>query len=1201
MTDHATDQRILANSLHFHALLQSAYAAWEQDKPDIAAGLAQHAAYFAWYNGIGQMVSRELEDLLLAIGEAHVPPPTARHHQTTPQRVLHILTAAYGIGGHTRLARRWIEHDTGRNHSLVLTQQGSLPVPESLQQTLRVSARQLLNLTDGNSNYLDRARQLRQAAEGYDLVVLHTHPHDVIPMIALATLPAEIPVLFLNHVSYVFWLGASISNLIVNLAQGCIDFSARRRGLPLENCNAILPIPLELPLASISRADIRCQLGIGNDDIVLFSSGSAQKYTPVDGIDFRDFVRSALRKHPKTHLCIAGPQPNDFWQALAEEAPGRIHPLGLLDDSTHASFYHAADIYLDSLPLGSGTSILEAASTGLPILVFAPPSWQAANLGFEQDHIPRDLHFFESRAAYEERLDALITAPEQRRFFGNAVSALVRRSGMGPLWTTLLEDAYALAARIPRRRPTGTALFTRIEATDRFMLKLHTDAGNTHSPDTPDIASLPQAALATLFDVSQPPIHNSSHSYSRWQGKRQLNELDALLHRERVAQLWPERLLCEFILTLSDDEAPLLAETIDSLASQYYDGWQLTIMARSPSPEPEFHHTSSPVRWIECADEQARISAFNERLIDSPANWIGLFTCGTRFAPNLLLALGDHAALNPGWKVVYADEDCLDNEGGHQAPLFKPDFNLELLRSTDYIGGIFVRRDTLVSISGASLHPQAEAYDTVLRTVDHYGDDAIGHIADILLHTSPQTRTQGAADEVRRALSEHLLRRNQESTLEDGLAGTPGTHIVYQHEAPTSVSIIIPTRNRLDLLGPCIESLLKETPGEYWEIIIVNNDSDDPAQEAYYTALSGALAGRFQLLRHPGEFNFAAMNNRAAEIARGEFLLLLNNDTVCIHQGWLEALLAQGQRQDVGIVGARLLYPDTLRIQHAGVILGMSGSAGHVFCDAVGHDEGGYLGRALLDQEYSSVTGACLLIRKSLYQEAGGLDAEAFKASFNDLDLCLRIRQHGLRIIYTPHATLLHHGSASQNAQPANAARVAAFQREKATFLKRWGTSLSKDPAWNPNLSLSETTPQVEAELAIPWSPAFHERPRILTLPATGMGAAEYRNVAPLRALHQSGHIHYAVSCQPSAGLDRAPTPVELARMAPDSLLIHTPVDDVRSSALQQYKEFTPEILRIFSLDDLITDIPADNPTARLYRQISCVNACNGASQPATG
>ena len=677
-------------------------------------------------------------------------------------------------------------------------------------------------------------------------------------------------------------------------------------------------------------------------------------------------------------------------------------------------------------------------------------------------------------------------------------------------------------------------------------------------------------------------LRTETKNYHGWVHAKTIGELDAKIYQEHAKNLWKTRRLFEFCLVLEPGREPLLADSIDAISQQYYDGWRLTIFARTPSPEAEFTRGGSPVRWIQLPENSSPTEAINAHLIQSTAHWIGLFECGTRLAPQLLLSLSDYLAIHPEWRLVYTDEDTIDEVGNRLSPLFKPDFNLELLRSTDYIGSLFVERDALLAAGGYAKNAEATYLDIALRIVDSLGDPALGHIPDVLVHVpTPAFRraTEGGAAQ---ALREHFSRRGIAAEIFQGLSEGSTCRILYQHPATPLVSIIIPTRNRLDLLGPCIESLLRETPSAHWELILVDNDSDDPALPAYYETLQAMLPGRLQLLRHPGSFDFAAMNNRAAEIACGDYLLLLNNDTVCIHDDWLEAMLNQAQRPDVGIVGARLLYPDTLRIQHAGIVLGMSGAAGHIFSEAIGHDEGGYLDRALLDQEYSAVTGACLMIRADLYRDLGGLDGELFKVSYNDIDLCLKVRDRGLKVIYTPHATLLHHGSASQNATAPTSDKIANFQRETARFIKHWLPRLATDPAWNRHLSLASTTPEIEAEIVPTWNPDFRDRPRILALPAATAGTAEYRNLAPLRALHAKGEVQYAATCQARAGFDRAPTPIELARAAPDTLLIHAPVDNVRGLALQEYKTHNSGILRVFSLDDLITNIPADNPTSSL-------------------
>ncbi|MDR3300817.1 MAG: glycosyltransferase, partial [Candidatus Accumulibacter sp.] len=327
-----------------------------------------------------------------------------------------------------------------------------------------------------------------------------------------------------------------------------------------------------------------------------------------------------------------------------------------------------------------------------------------------------------------------------------------------------------------------------------------------------------------------------------------------------------------------------------------------------------------------------------------------------------------------------------------------------------------------------------------------------------------------------------------------------------------------------------------------------------------------------------GEFDFSAMNNRAARQARGEYLLLLNNDTECIHNDWLDVMMSHAQRPDVGIVGARLLFPKTLRIQHAGMVLGIDQRAEHVFTHLT-YDAPGYMNRALVDQEYSAVTGACLLIRTAIFHAVAGLDA-TLKTLCQDVDLCLKVKELGYRVIWTPSATLLHHASATLGRKP-DAQKSAIIQLEYKESLARWKHRFTNDPAWNRNLSLGlrNVIPSLEKELVIPWNPDFHDRPRILAMPATGHGTVEYRLAGPLRALNAQGRLHYAVVCQPRHDEAQfAPHSVELDRLAPDVLLLDTPVDDIRCLALLSCKEWNPEIFRVCLLDDLITMVPESNP-----------------------
>ncbi len=707
---------------------------------------------------------------------------------------------------------------------------------------------------------------------------------------------------------------------------------------------------------------------------------------------------------------------------------------------------------------------------------------------------------------------------------------------------------------------------------------VHASAHDSNAPTPAATTGQGQEASIAQDRITETRRRND-YAYQRWIAGKSLDELDAAIFQEHAKKLWKTRLLFEFCLVLEPGDEPFLADSIDSISQQYYDGWRLSIFAHSPSPEAEFMRDESAVRWIEIPEAADAATLINEHLIQTPSNWIGFFECGTRFAPQFLLTLADYIATHPEWRLIYSDEDALDENGDRSSPRFKPDFNLELLRSTDYIGNLFVERNSLLSVGGYARIAGAECLDMALNVADTAGEKTMGHIPDVLVHIPAAAGRQHSETAALQALRNHLARRDLSAEVLQGLAEATTRRILYHHPGTPRVSIIIPTRNRLELLKPCVESLFEQTRYPDWELVLVDNGSDDPAVLAYYDEIRTRHADRIQMLHFDAPFNFSAMNNLAAGKARGDYLLLLNNDTECIHDDWLDAMMNHAQRSEVGIVGARLLFPDSLKVQHAGVVLGMTGTAGHVFINALAHDEPGYLNRAICEQEFSAVTGACLLIRKSIFDEVGGLDAQDFKVSYNDIDLCLKVRQRGYRILWTPFATLLHHGSATQFDDIHNPQKIAAFQQECNEFYRRWQPEIIEDPAWNRNLSLVQTVPIVEDELAARWNTDFHDRPRILVMPVSAQGAAEYRNLTPLRALHAAGKVQFASACQPRADFERAPMPVELARLAPDTLIMHAPVDNVRGQALLRYQQFNHDIFRIYALDDLITHLPPDNPS----------------------
>ncbi len=521
-----------------------------------------------------------------------------------------------------------------------------------------------------------------------------------------------------------------------------------------------------------------------------------------------------------------------------------------------------------------------------------------------------------------------------------------------------------------------------------------------------------RAALSANSGVNKIPTTDRESEYAQWCLKHQLQESDLRYFQEHVGKLWKKQPLFEFILILRPGQEALLADTIDSLAAQFYDGWRLSIFARAPSPDPEFSAESAKVRWIQTEGENAVADAVNQRIAQSPANWFGFFECGTQFPQQLLLICGDYIATRPKWQLIYTDDDTINAEELRQAPRFKPDCNPDLLRATDYIGSFLAEKNALLAAGGYPHHPGGERYDLVLRLLDSQGEDSIGHIPDVLGHI-PHSVTPAAENEAAlRALQAHFDRLLLRAEILPGFVAGQTRRIVYQHETQPKVSIVIPTRNRLDLLGECLGNLLSYTAYPNWELLIVDNGSDNPDVATYYQALRDGLPGRTEIIDYPGDFNFAAMNNRAAQAVSGDYLLLLNNDTLALHDDWLDVMMSHAQRPEIGIVGARLIAPGGRSLQHAGMVLGMHGTAGSAF-EGLSVEETGDMLRAQVEQNVSAVSGACMLVRKSLYLAVDGMDENTFGIANGDVDLCLKIRRQGYRALWTPHATLLHHGAAT--------------------------------------------------------------------------------------------------------------------------------------------------------------------------------------------
>ncbi len=391
-----------------------------------------------------------------------------------------------------------------------------------------------------------------------------------------------------------------------------------------------------------------------------------------------------------------------------------------------------------------------------------------------------------------------------------------------------------------------------------------------------------------------------------------------------------------------------------------------------------------------------------------------ILACGTGAAYRAAAGQAGQENYGPGVGIIYADDDLLDAAGRRIAPHFKPDWNAELFQHFDFLTGACILRATPSDLEQAQGPYWAAQIVTAAITAGD-GKRACLHVPHIFHHRRIRPLPQVPA----------------------ALPIAP---------ALPAVSVIVPTRNGLNLLRTCLNGLERTTYPDV-EIIVVDNGSDDPATLAYLDTLDPV---RCQVLRAPGPFNFSTLNNRAANIAHGHLLCLLNNDIEVLTPDWLEIMATQALRDDVGAVGARLLYPDG-RIQHAGVVLGICGGAAHAH-RLINPDHEGYFRRHALPQFVSAVTAACLVVRRDRFWAAGGLDETNFAVAFNDVDLCMRLNARGWQSLYEPRATLIHHESVSRgfDRDPIGAARLAGELEAMKTL---WKTGEEVDPFHHPQLS----------------------------------------------------------------------------------------------------------------------------------------------------
>ena len=566
------------------------------------------------------------------------------------------------------------------------------------------------------------------------------------------------------------------------------------------------------------------------------------------------------------------------------------------------------------------------------------------------------------------------------------------------------------------------------------------------------------------------PLPLAVSEYDRW-----VRDYDTLAEEDR-AQIracidrFAYRPLISVVMPAYETPERLLREAIGSVRAQLYPNWELCI-ADDASPSDrvtsvlrELTAEDARIKWIKRDHNGHIAAATNSALALASGEFVAFMDHDDLLAEHALFEIAAELNAHPETDLIYSDEDQVGPTGRRYQPYFKPDWNIDLLLGHNVFSHLGVFRRELLTRIGAlreGVVDGSQDYDLVLRAAGETKPSRIRHIPEVLYHwrrmseesSFSQVHLDRCIAAARQGIREYLKAQGVQGAEVLGASAIPTwTRVRWPLPLPPRVSLIVPTRDQAELLSKCVSGLLHRTNYPDLELLIVDNDSrEQPTLELFERLRAD---NRVRILQMPGQFNYSTLNNRAVHEATGEIIVLVNNDIDVIDGGWLRELVSIAVRPDVGAVGPKLLFGDG-RIQHAGVVLGVGshgtgpGVAGH-FGYSAARNEIGYFGQYALTREVSAVTGACLAMRKATYQAIGGLDTEHLPVSFNDVDLCLRIRAAGLRVIWTPFAELYHLESASRGLDR-TPEQIARANKEADHMRHQWGPQLDRDPFYNPN------------------------------------------------------------------------------------------------------------------------------------------------------
>jgi len=658
--------------------------------------------------------------------------------------------------------------------------------------------------------------------------------------------------------------------------------------------------------------------------------------------------------------------------------------------------------------------------------------------------------------------------------------------------------------------------------------------------------------------------------YTQWLACRTLSDQQKLLLADTLdSWVWRPKIVPVIIDETSNRTG--VAVTLRSLAEQLYAPDLVLVLSAACS---EAVVDENILRMPLQADWQQQLNQILAQL--DGADWVYLLRAGDRLVEPALLVLAERIVAFDEARCIYSDEGAL-REGESTAPAFKPDFNLDLMRSYPYVGrALAFDRMALLATGGFdSSFGELAPHDLLWRLVEGHGTHVVEHISELLMESqwgfSQWLASAGVLQQTAAVLQAHLQRLGIAGEIRQGSMDLIN-RVDYQHASRPLVSIIIAGNDRLGVMQRCVDSLLEKTAYTDYEILLVDNGSEQTDILAWLEAIVQLGSSKLRVLRFPERNGVAGLRNFAARHANGDYLLLLNPLAVFTQADWLDELLNHGQRPEVAVVGAKLFSPGGL-IVHAGIILGLQGSAGVPFYGE-SMNAPGYMHRLHVVQDLSAVGGDCLLVRKAIFDEVGGLDEQDFAPGLSEVDLCLRIRQLGHLVVWTPYSQVALGAQSATVPDPVIQERQA---RESETWYKRWLPIIARDPAYNTNLALSMlggSSFNLESGLRTGWNPFVGKPlPVVAGLPINASAVGHYRVTQPMFELQAAGRVAGRIYYD-------TPTIIELERLAPDAIILQCRYSEGPINEIIPLKTYS-NARRIYELDDYVVQTTKKNTHTR--------------------